>query len=31
VRDMNYRWLYEITVRKVSVDDPAIDGYIYVD
>lgn len=31
VRDMNYRGLYEITVRKVSRDDPAIDGYIYVD
>jgi len=31
VRDMNYRWLYEVTVRKVKKDDPAIDGYIYVD
>jgi surface antigen/LysM repeat protein len=31
VKDMNYRWLYEITIRRVSQDDPTIDGYIYVD
>lgn len=31
VKDMNYRGLYEVTIRKVKKDDPAIDGYIYVD
>jgi surface antigen len=31
VKDMNYRWLYEVTIRKVPKNDPAIDGYIYVD
>lgn len=31
VSDMNYRGLYEVTIRKVSKTDPAIDGYIYVD
>lgn len=31
VKDMNYRGLYEITIRKVAIDHPAIDGYIYVD
>ena len=31
VKDMNYRGLYEITIRKVKINDPAIDGYIYVD
>ncbi len=31
VKDMNYRGLYEVTIRKVKKDDPSIDGYIYVD
>ena len=31
VKDMNYRGLYEVTIRKVSIDHPSIDGYIYVD
>ena len=31
VKDMNYRGLYEVTIRKVPVDSDAIDGYIYVD
>lgn len=31
VKDMNYRWLYEITVRKVPINDRAIMWYIYVD
>ncbi len=31
VKDMNYRGLYEVTIRKVPIDHPAIDGYIYVD
>lgn len=31
VKDMNYRGLYEVTIRKVKKNDPAIDGYIYVD
>lgn len=31
IKDMNYRGLYEVTIRKVKKDDPAIDGYIYVD
>jgi surface antigen len=31
VKDMNYRWLYEVTIRKVPIDHPTIDGYIYVD
>ena len=31
VSDMNYAGLYKVTIRQVSIDDPAIDGYIYVD
>lgn len=31
VKDMNYRRLNEVTVRKVPVTDRAIRGYIYVD
>ncbi len=31
VKDMNYRGLYEVTIRKVLRDDDSIDGYIYVD
>ena len=31
IKDMNYRGLYEVTIRKVAIDHPAIDGYIYVD
>lgn len=31
IKDMNYRGLYEVTIRKVKKNDPAIDGYIYID
>ncbi|MBC7504033.1 LysM peptidoglycan-binding domain-containing protein [Candidatus Gracilibacteria bacterium] len=31
VKDMNYRGLYEITIRKVPISHPSIDGYIYID
>lgn len=31
VKDMNYRGLYEVTIRRVPVGDDTIDGYIYVD
>jgi LysM repeat protein len=31
IKDMNYRSLYEVTIRKVPRDDVTIDGYIYVD
>ena len=31
IKDMNYRGLYEVTIRKVPIDHPSIDGYIYVD
>jgi len=31
VKDMNYRLLYEVTVRKVPINDRAIMWYIYVD
>lgn len=31
VSDMNYAWLYKVTIRKVAKNDPAIDWYIYVD
>ena len=31
VKDMNYRGLYEVTIRKMPIDHPGIDGYIYVD
>ncbi|NRH21016.1 LysM peptidoglycan-binding domain-containing protein [Candidatus Gracilibacteria bacterium] len=31
VKDMNYRGLYEVTIRKVSINSSSIDGYIYVD
>ncbi len=31
VKDMNYRWLYEVTVRKVPINDRTIQWYIYVD
>lgn len=31
IKDMNYRALYEVTIRKIPRDDPTIDGYIYVD
>lgn len=31
VSDMNYRKLYEVTYRKIALNDRAIDWYIYVD
>ena len=31
VKDMNYRKINEVTIRKVPRDDDSIDGYIYVD
>jgi surface antigen len=31
VSDMNYRKLWEVTYRRVSQDNRAIEGYIYVD
>ncbi|MDP2104004.1 MAG: LysM peptidoglycan-binding domain-containing protein, partial [Candidatus Gracilibacteria bacterium] len=31
VKDMNYRRLNEVTIRRISKDDPAIRGYIYSD
>ncbi|GAB0174198.1 MAG: hypothetical protein HHAS10_00770 [Candidatus Altimarinota bacterium] len=31
VKDMNYRKINEVTIRKVPRDDSTIDGYIYVD
>lgn len=31
VSDMNYAGLYKVTIRQVAKNDPAIDGYIYVD
>lgn len=31
VKDMNYRKLNEVTIRKISKTDSAIKGYIYVD
>ncbi|MFA6090216.1 MAG: LysM peptidoglycan-binding domain-containing protein [Candidatus Gracilibacteria bacterium] len=31
IKDMNYRRLNEITIRRVSKDDPSIRGYIYTD
>lgn len=31
VKDMNYRRLNEVTIRRVSKDDPSIRGYIYTD
>ncbi|MDD5769703.1 MAG: CHAP domain-containing protein, partial [Candidatus Gracilibacteria bacterium] len=31
VKDMNYRRLNEVTVRKVPINDKTIKGYIYVD
>jgi surface antigen len=31
VKDMNYRRINEVTIRKVPRNDPSIDGYIYVD
>ncbi|MBP9811743.1 LysM peptidoglycan-binding domain-containing protein [Candidatus Gracilibacteria bacterium] len=31
VKDMNYRKINEVTIRKVPRDDPTIDGYIYID
>jgi len=31
VSDMNYRRLYEVTYRKVPVNDRSIDWYIYID
>lgn len=31
VKDMNYRALNEVTIRKVPKDDEGIDGYIYID
>lgn len=31
VKDMNYRSLNEVTIRKIPRDDESIDGYIYVD
>ncbi|MDD2916926.1 MAG: LysM peptidoglycan-binding domain-containing protein [Candidatus Gracilibacteria bacterium] len=31
IKDMNYRRLNEVTIRRVSKNDPAIRGYIYTD
>lgn len=31
VKDMNYRRINEVTIRKIPKDDASIDGYIYVD
>lgn len=31
VKDMNYRRLNEVTVRRIPSGDPTIKGYIYVD
>ncbi len=31
VKDMNYRGLYEVTIRRVPINDDTIDGYIYID
>jgi surface antigen len=31
IKDMNYRRLNEVTIRKIPKNDPTIDGYIYVD
>ncbi len=31
LKDMNYRSINEVTIRKVPKDDSTIDGYIYVD
>lgn len=31
IKDMNYRRLNEVTIRRVSKDDPSIRGYIYTD
>lgn len=31
VKDMNYRWLGEITIRQIPKNSETIDGYIYVD
>ena len=31
VKDMNYRRINEVTIRKVPKDDASIDGYIYLD
>lgn len=31
LKDMNYRSINEVTIRKVPKDDSTIDGYIYID
>ena len=31
VKDMNYRRLNEVTIRRVPRNDPSIKGYIYTD
>lgn len=31
IKDMNYRWLYEVTTRKVPINDRTIMWYIYID
>lgn len=31
VKDMNYRKINEVTIRKVKINDSTIDGYIYID
>lgn len=31
VKDMNYRRINEVTIRKIAKNDASIDGYIYVD
>ncbi len=31
VKDMNYRSINEVTIRKISKNDSSIDGYIYAD
>lgn len=31
VKDMNYRKINEVTIRKIPRNDQTIDGYIYID
>lgn len=31
VKDMNYRRINEVTIRKIPKNDASIDGYIYID
>ena len=30
IKDMNYRWLWEVTIRRIPKDSKTIDWYIYV-